>query len=416
MKNVDPAYAKRFRRLQSEMTRELKENILPYWIRHAPDPERGGFHGHLTHRNEVVPGAGRGAVLNARILWTFSAAWRRYGNREYADMAKRALDTLTERFLDRERGGVFWELDPDGRIRSARKQIYALAFTIYGLAEYHLASGDRGALEEARSMFRLIEQRALDRRRNGYIEAFGREWSPLEDMRLSEKDANESKTMNTHLHLLEAYTLLCRVWRDPEPLQALENLIRLFVDRFTDPESGHLHLFFDDAWNLRSTTVSYGHDIECSWLLTEAAEVHGSAGLKKQAGDAGLRIAGAALEGLGKDGGLAYEYHPGTGRLDTERHWWPQAEAVVGFFNAFQLSGDHRFLYRAEGSWDYIREHLVDRHYGEWFWSVSADGTPQTENEKAGFWKCPYHNGRACMEIDRRIGSILGDPEPETTP
>jgi len=395
-------------RLRNELEEELQENILPFWMEHMPDRQKGGFHGHLTHRNEVVGGASRGAIQNARILWTFSAAFRHYPKKEYLDTALRAFDYILLHFMDRESGGVFWELDEFGRVKDPRKQIYANAFVIYAMAEYYRATGNEEALGTARAIFREVENHARDRERNGYIEALGRRWEEIGDMRLSEKDDNERKTMNTHLHLLEAYTGLIRVWRDPEPTAALENLIGLFLDHFIDPGTKHLRLFFDDDWTSKSDLVSFGHDIECSWLLHESAGVLGNPSLEQQTGRLAVEMARINLNGLDGDGGLFYEYFPSVNRFDTDKHWWPQAEAMVGYFNAWQLSGEHLFLEQTLASWRFIREKLVDRTYGEWYWSVNQKGEPQTDKEKAGFWKCPYHNGRACLEIIGRTGAMTG--------
>jgi mannobiose 2-epimerase len=394
-------------RFREELVKELKENILPWWMRHAPDRELGGYHGYIDHQNQVLKGQGKGSVLNARILWTFSAAYRMYKKPEYLETARRAYAYMVSYFIDKKYGGVFWELEPDGKVKSSRKQIYAIAFAIYGLAEYHRASGEDQCLKIARGLFRDIEAHAFDRELNGYTEALTREWSELEDLRLSDKDYNESKTMNTHLHILEAYGNLYRVWKDPVLEKALENMLHLFLDKFIDRERMQLNLFFDDRWKLKSSLVSYGHDIECSWLLHEAALILRKEELLKETGQVALKMVKASEAGLADNGGLHYEYFPETMKMDRDKHWWPQAEAMVGYFNAWQLSGQEKFLDRSLGSWTYIKEHIIDREYGEWFWSVDKQGKPQTSKEKAGFWKCPYHNGRACMELVRRIDKII---------
>ncbi|MGW8315547.1 MAG: AGE family epimerase/isomerase [Bacteroidales bacterium] len=395
-------------RLRSELEEELRNNILPFWMEHLPDREKGGFHGHITHLNEVVVGASRGAIQNARILWTFSAAFRRYPEKAYLETALRAFDYILLHFLDRDFGGIFWELDAYGRVKGSRKQIYANAFVLYAMAEYYRATGSREALETAIALFEEVERHALDRERNGYIEALGRRWEEIGDMRLSAKDDNERKTMNTHLHILEAYTNLLRVWKDPGLEAALRNLIHLFLDHFIDPDTKHLRLFFDDDWNAKSDLVSFGHDIECSWLLHESAMVLGDSVLEQRTGEQGVEMARVNLQGLDGDGGLFYEYFPAENRYDTDKHWWPQAEAMVGYFNAWQRSGEPLFLEQTLASWQFIREKMVDRKYGEWYWSVNREGVPQLEKEKAGFWKCPYHNGRACLEITDRIDALLG--------
>ena len=390
-------------KLKKEAENELRENILAWWLKHSPDRILGGFHGHVNHENQVVEGAGKGAVLNARILWTFSAAYRMYGNPEYLEAARRAFEYIIRHFSDKKFGGIYWELEADGSRRSTRKQVYAIAFTIYGMSEYYMASGDEQALKTARVLFLDLETHAFDSLRNGYTDALTRDWKPILDLRLSEKDQNESKTMNTHLHILEAYANLYRVWKDPSLEDALENVLRLMLDRFVDRDSMHLKLFFDDNWKLKSSLVSYGHDIEASWLLHEAAVVLGRQALIEETGKLAVEMARESLRGLDTDGGLFYEFFPGENRVDTDKHWWPQAEAMVAYFNAYQLSDDESFLKRATDSWLFIRDKIVDREFGEWNWSVDKSGVPRREKEKAGFWKCPYHNGRACMEIIKRI-------------
>ena len=389
--------------LRKELEKELKDNILSWWMKYSPDNELGGFHGHIDHQNQVVKGAGKGAVLNARILWTYSAAYRMYKQPEYLETAKRAFAYIISYFTDKKYGGVYWELEPDGSVRSSRKQIYATAFTIYGLAEYHMACGDDQALKIAKGLFRDLEAKAFDLEFNGYTDALSRDWKALEDLRLSEKDQNESKTMNTHLHILEAYGNLFRIWKENALEKALGNLIRLFLERFVDRERNVLNLFFDDNWNLKSTLISYGHDIECSWLLHEAAEILGNQELIGECGELAVNMARASEAGLAGDGGLHYEFFPETLVLENDKHWWPQAEAMVGYFNAYELSGEQPFLERTLESWEFIKKYIIDKKLGEWYWSVDAKGLPQTGKEKAGFWKCPYHNGRACMELIRRI-------------
>jgi mannobiose 2-epimerase len=387
-----------------ELEEELLTNILPWWMKYTPDTLFGGFYGQVNRENQPLEGAGKGAIMHARILWTFSAAFRMYGDQDYLDTAKRAYGYILERFVDPEHGGVFREVDHRGWIRASRKQIYALAFSIYALAEYRMACGEEQALETARMLFSDIETHALDRVRNGYTEALTREWGALGDLRLSEKDQNESKTMNTHLHVLEAYTNLYRTWKDPQLERALENIIGIFLERFVDPETLHLNLFFDDNWTLRSSLVSFGHDIECAWLLHEAAEVLGKKEYMGRTGPLAVEMARRNFSGLDQDGGLFYELVPAENHLDSDKHWWPQAEAMVGYYNAFQLSGEGIFLVKTLESWEFIKNRIIDRQYGEWYWSVDREGIPHIAREKAGFWKCPYHNGRACMELIRRIG------------
>lgn len=391
---------------RKELEMELKGNILPFWMTHSPDREHGGFAGYISHTNCVDPKANKGIVMHARVLWTFSAAYRKYADKAFLQMATRAYDYIRDYFTDRKSGGVFWELDYRGKPVTTRKQVYAMAFTIYAMAEYWQACGETEALDAAVRLFLETEEHALDRQRNGYTEALSREWEAVADVRLSEKDANERKTMNTHLHVLEAYTHLFRVWKDPALKQALNNVINLFLEKFIDPVTWHLHLFFDDDWNLKSDLISFGHDIECSWLLDEAAAVLGEKELSERCGAIAVNMARENFGGLDDEHGLIYELFPGENRVDGDRHWWPQAEALVGYFNAFQLSGDEEFFHRSLGIWRFIKEKIIDHTYGEWLWGVKSNGLPDTGREKAGFWKCPYHNSRACLEVMKRIDEL----------
>lgn len=381
------------------MLNELKNGILSYWMRNTLDANNGGFIGRISGDEIRYSDAPKGAILNARILWTFSAAYRRIPNIDYLSVATRAKNYLLQHFWDETNGGVFWQLDSAGNPVDTKKQIYAQGFAIYGLSEYAHATGDKEALSKAVELYRLIEKYSFDTIRNGYFEAFTSEWGEIADMRLSEKDANEKKTMNTHLHILEPYTNLFRVWPSDALKESLRNLIELFLDRILDAESGHLHLFFDENWNNKGHVISYGHDIEASWLLYEAAVVLGDEALLQRVIAVVPKIVEAASEGLQADGSLLYELDETTGHVDADRHWWVQAETVVGFWYAYKLLGNEAYKTKAEDCWQYIQNHLIDKENGEWYWSLHADGGINRADDKAGFWKCPYHNGRMCLEL-----------------
>lgn len=379
-------------------------NILDWWMAHTPDHEHGGFIGRMDGRGQIDAQAEKGVILNTRILWTFSAAARMTPHPEYRRMADRAYEYLLRYFWDREEGGFFWTLDHKGLPQQSKKQVYAQAFAIYALSEYYLLTAKKEALDKANETFALLERFSRDREKGGYLEAYSREWVLLADLRLSDKDANEAKTMNTHLHVLEAYTNLLRAnAADKQVGQALSGLIELFLKKFIDPETARMHLFFDADWQLKSHEISFGHDIECSWLLVEAAEVLGDAALLAQSRAMAVRMADSVLRnGMDADGGILNEANP-DGLTDTDKHWWPQAEAVVGFLNAAHLTGEVQFQEAAAAVWQFIQQHLKDTTLGEWYWRVNRAGTPITTEDKVSQWKCPYHNGRACMEAIRRL-------------
>ena len=394
------------RKMASEMEDELTGNILPFWMTRMTDGTHGGFLPRMTGKGTPDAGAEKGAILNARILWAFSAAYRVTGRKEYLETATRAKREIIDRFYDKEYGGVYWSLTPEGLPSDTKKQIYALGFAIYGLSEYCRATDDAEALEYAVRLYNDIESHSLDKKRNGYLEAFSRDWSPIGDMRLSEKDVNECKTMNTHLHILEPYTALYRVWKDTGLEKSLKNLIHVFTDRIIDRETGHLRLFFNEDWESSHDIVSYGHDIEASWLLHEAAETLGDKNTLMMTAPVVETVADAAAMGYIMRGGMMYEFHGDTGAIDADRHWWVQAETVVGYFNLWQMTGRTEALEKASDCWNFIRRHIIDKDGGEWFWSLRADGTPDTDDDKAGFWKCPYHNSRMCLEIMERSRSL----------
>ncbi len=385
------------------LQRELLQ-ILDWWMAHTPDHEQGGFIGRMDGQGKIHPEAEKGIILNTRILWTFSAAARLMPHPEYRRMADRAFDYLVRHFWDREEGGFFWTVDRRGLPHETKKQVYAQAFGIYSLSEYYLLTQNAEALNKATETFALLERFSRDREKGGYLEAYSRDWFLLDDLRLSDKDANEAKTMNTHLHVLEAYTSLLRAQpADKQVRQALQELTRLFLTKFIDPETARMHLFFDVDWQVKSHEISFGHDIECSWLLAEAAEVLREPLLEKEANQMAVRMANAVLEnGLDSDGGIWNEAGP-NGLSDTDKHWWPQAEGVVGFLNAWQLSRDPRFYEAAEAVWQFIEQKMKDPEFGEWYWRVNNGGEPITTEDKVSQWKCPYHNGRACMEAMRRL-------------
>lgn len=396
------------RRIEAELT----GNILPFWAARTPDEENGGFYGALTNDLQVLNGAPRSAVLTARILWTFAAAYHLTGAARDLAIAQRAYDTLLAHFRDPQHGGVYWTVDRRGQPLDDRKHAYAQAFTIYGLAEYARATGDPAALAEAQALFRLLEAHTYDPVNGGYIEGCTREWGALADMRLSAVDVNSRKSMNTLLHIMEAYTNLLRAWPDAGLRAQLKGLIQVFFDHVIDPEAHRFRLFFDDRWRWAhlSTTVSYGHDIEGSWLLVEAAEALGDTGgvtphqeapppLLTRARAEAVAMADAVLRAaLNPDGSIRYE-SGGHDERAAQKHWWAHAEAVVGFYNAYQLSGEARFADAAAAVWEYIDARFVDREHGDWFKVLDPAGAPLPDQPKVGPWECPYHHSRMCFEM-----------------
>lgn len=386
---------------------QLYGHILPFWCGPALDREQGGWMGWLSNDLKPDRTQPKGLIVNARILWAFSAVHRVKPDALFRQMANRAFDYVMNRFWDAQYGGAFWRLDDTGRVLDDSKKIYGQAFYIYALAEYHQAFGAPAALSRAIQLFGLIEQRAHDPRWGGYWEVCRRDWSEADPAaRLSDKDMNEKKSMNNHLHVLEAYTNLRRVWKEPRLKQRLHELIQLFEQRILSRRTLHLQHFFNEQWEVRSDTYTFGHDIEATWLLCEAAETLNDAALLRRIQTVAVRMAEVALqEGVDAEGALRYEGRGGK-IVDAGRECWPQAEAVVGFLNACQLSGDEKFLTAARRVWDFIEQRLMDRVHGEWFWRITPEGQVDATLPKVSEWKGPYHGTRACLETLRRLQAI----------
>ncbi|MBK5192047.1 MAG: AGE family epimerase/isomerase [Flavobacteriaceae bacterium] len=385
--------------LQTELTSELN-NILNYWINFSVDKVNGGFIGERDHFNNEVSQASKGVVLNTRILWTFSAIGNYNKDKTLLPFAERAFDYLKKYFKDEKFKGIYWELDAYGIPINKRKQIYAQAFAIYALSEYYLFTKDENAKNWALSLFSLIEDHARDKDTNGYLEAFQEDWSPIKDMRLSEKDENAAITMNTHLHILEAYTSLLQICGNDKPKvkEALNNLVHLFFDKFLDKRKQHFQLFFDKNWTPSGNLISYGHDIEAIWLLIEAAKALKNENLIEKTREAAVSVAHVFInEAYVKNAGVLNEKDLDTGKVDTDRHWWPQAEAMVGLDYAFKISGEKKFRNAKFDIWEFIKKYIKDHENGEWFFRIDKNNIPYKNEDKLGMWKCPYHNSRACL-------------------
>jgi mannobiose 2-epimerase len=383
-----------------ELETELSE-LLKYWLTMTSDDGFGGFYGQIDEHNNVAPKAEKGLVLNARILWTFSAAFKFTNDPLHLEIADRAYHYLKNHFADKTNGGLYWSVTFDGEPLQTKKQLYGQAFAIYGLSEYYNIAQNPEALEWAISLFKVLETHGFDEKNNGYWEAFSINWQPISNVKLSEKDANEPKSMNTHLHILEAYANLLKVWKNDHLAGKLTQLIRLFLDKIIDQETGSQILFFDDEWNKKSDIISFGHDIETSWLLLEAAEIIGDKSLTEEVRKVSELLAKSTASYLTETGGLSYETEDS--HTITDRHWWVQAEAMVGFYNAFELTESPKYLDYSVAIWEYVKTHFKNNS-GEWYWGIVAEtGLPMPGQDKIGFWKCPYHNVRACLEVVNRI-------------
>lgn len=391
----------KLKQLKTALSEEL-DSILKYWSKHTLDHENGGFIGQIDYNDHIIANTEKGSVLNARILWTFSSSYKITKKEDHKKIAQRAFEFLSDYFYDPEFGGLFWSIHTDKTPKDTKNQIYALAFAIYGLAEYYAISKEDKALEIAINLYLKIQEHSYDPENKGYFEALTRDWQPIDDLRLSDKDANEKKTMNTHLHIVEAYANLFKVWKDKTLQNDIIELLQTIEKHFINTETGHLRLFFDENWIEKPDVISYGHDIEAAWLLLQCAEISEEKTLITNYTRHAIQMAEATQEGLDSDGGLWYEFDPEKNELVAEKHWWVQAEALIGFYNAYQLTNNEKYLDIVLKNWAFIKKYILDKQNGEWFWGVNRDYS-LIEKDKAGFWKCPYHNGRACLELINRI-------------
>ena len=396
------------KQFREEMVKEC-ENILSFWETNALDEVNGGFIGAIDLDMTKHPEADKGAVLNARILWTFSSAYRILKHEKYLKLANRAYDYVTKNFIDQKNNGVYWMLDCKGKPVNTRNQIYAIAFVIYGLVEYYKITKKQEALDFANKLYNSIQNHSFDPKLNGYFEAYSQDWKLLEDLRLSDKDKNEPKTMNTHLHILEAFAALYNVTKNEKLGKELKNLIvEVFLKKILDEKKGSFGLFYDVDWTHKSTQNSYGHDIEGSWLLWEAGEFLNDEEVTKLLKVDCLKLAEQCLrDGVDKEDGSMMNEGVDGKIEDSDKHWWVQAESVVGFFNAYQITKDEKFLKASVNTWEFIKKYIIDHKNGEWFWRVNKKHEVYKEEQKAGPWKCPYHNSRMCMQIIERIDSML---------
>lgn len=386
---------------KKEITQHLTTKILPFWM-NLKDEEQGGYYGYMDYDLQVDKKAVKGCILNSRILWFFSNACTCLKDETLLPYARHAYEFLMNACLDKEYGGVFWSVSWDGKMEDGTKHVYNQAFAVYALSSYYEASKDKEALETAWKLFSLIEERGRDA--GGYLEAFERDFkTPAGNEKLSENGVMAERTMNTLLHVFEAYTELYRVTNDERVRAPLKEMLDLFADKVYCPELHRQEVFFDKDWNSLIDLYSYGHDIETAWLIDRGCEVLGdpevTGRLRKITKDLAANVYRTAYH----NHSLWNECEKGV--ENKTRVWWVQAEAMVGFFNAWEKAPEHpEYLQAVKDIWTYIQEFVVDwREGSEWFWDLNDAGEPESRKPIVEPWKCPYHNGRMCFEMIRRI-------------
>lgn len=381
----------------TEIRRELTDRILPFW-RGLRDDEKGGYIGQVEFDLTKKPEAERGCILNSRILWFFSEAYLTLKDPALLDEAGHAYQMLLS-MLDTENGGMYWSMNADKTVADSTKHTYNQGFAIYALSAYYRASGKEEALDLAMELFRLVEEKCFDG--EGYLEAFTADWKPAENDKLSENGVEAGRTMNTLLHILEGYTGLYEAGKNPEVRERLIWIMNTWAEKLYNPERRRQEVFFDLSYHTLIDLYSFGHDIETSWLADRTLGVLGDRALTEKIRPMLLAMADHTLQAAYTEGN-GFSNESENGKVDTTRVWWVQAEALLGFLNAYEHTGEPRYLDAVRSQWEYIKEKMIDPREGsEWFWSVKEDGTP-IEKPIVEPWKCPYHNGRMCMEVIRR--------------
>lgn len=382
-----------------EIRNHLTDCIIPFWKK-LRDDENGGYYGYMDYDLQVDKKAVKGCILNSRITWFFANAYLTLHDESLLQEAKHGYEFMQKYCVDKEKGGVFWSVAYDGTPEDTTKHTYNQAFSIYALSSYYDASKDREALETAKELFRIIEERCMDE--IGYKEAFDREFKEIENDKLSENGVIAEKTMNTLLHVFEAYTELYRVSGDTDVKKRLEWILDTIADKIYNPKLHRQEVFFDREMNSILDLHSYGHDIETAWLIRRGTDVLGEKAYEDKMLPIVLDLTGQVYKVAFDGHSFANECEKGV--VDQNRIWWVQAEAVVGFLNAYALAPEHtEYREAAKAEWEFIRDHVIDKRDGsEWFWDVNREGKAVSGKPIVEPWKCPYHNGRMCLEVIRR--------------
>lgn len=385
-----------------EFQKHLNENLIPFWNR-LKDETYGGFYGFVDENQQIDRKSVKGVILMSRILWFYSRAYMLCGDDELLKMADHVYAFLAEHCYDKQYGGMYWSVNYDGTPADTTKHAYNQAFAVYALSIYYQAGGNRDALSLAYTLYHLIEEKCRDR--DGYLEAFHRDFSPASNEKLSENGVMAGRTMNTLLHVLEAYTELYRADGLEEVGDILRWIFQLFQERVFNEDKQILDVFFDKDYKSLIDLESYGHDIEASWLIDRGCQVLGDKSWQDKMAPITHALAHTTYQNAYDKELHALYNEREADQIDRQKIWWVQAEAVVGFYNAYQKEpGRTEYRQAAEGIWHFIREHMVDAKSGEWYESIRADGTRDIGQALVHPWKCPYHNGRMCMEMIERLG------------
>ena len=382
----------------------LENDLIPFWNR-MKDEINGGFYGYADAEGNPDMKSVKGVILNSRILWFYASAYQLLRKPELLEMADHAYRFLVDHCFDSQYGGVYWSVHCDGTVCDDTKHTYNQAFAIYALSAYYQSSGRKEALNLAYVLYRVIEEKCRDR--NGYLEAFKRDFTPSSNEKLSENGVLAERTMNTLLHVLEAYSELYHVDPFYEVGDSIRSILRLFEKKIYDSEKQICDVFFDADYRSLIDLESFGHDIETSWLIDRGCSVLEDKAYQKEMQAMINGLAESAYRNAFDKRQNALNNEREGDRIDSQKIWWVQAESVVGFYNVYQKNPQKtEYLHTAEKIWEFIQNHVIDSRSGEWIESIPADNLPDSGQALVHPWKCPYHNGRMCMEMIQRLSQV----------
>ena len=385
----------------NEIKNELVNHMIPFW-NSMRDDECGGYYGFLSENIELNKDYPKGCILNSRILWFYSNAYALLKDEKLKDNARHAYEFLRDHFLDEKEGGVYWSVDREGNPVDDSKHTYCQAFAIYGLASYYaITDDDEDVLYLAYELFDVIESKMRDE--GGYLEAFNKDFTPASNEKLSENGVMATRTMNTLLHVLEAYTELYRVDQALNVKDRIEEMLGIFTKHMVNYDLGRQEVFFDHDYNTLIDLYSYGHDIETSWLLDRTLDVLNEKEYTDKVRPI-LHTIGENIFDRAFDGNALYN-EAENGKIDHRRIWWVQCESIIGFTNMYQATNDEKYLDAAKSIWKFTKEYIIDkREGGEWHSELTGENVVITTKPIVDEWKCPYHNGRMCIEMIKRLG------------
>lgn len=385
--------------MKNEIKNHLQKQLIPFW-KSLRDEQYGGYYGYMGMDGQIDKKAVKGCILNSRITWFFSQAYLLLKDETILEEARHGFEFLKKYCYDEKFEGVYWSLTYDGEPEDDTKHTYNQAFAIYALSSYYEATKDEESIQIAEKLYEVIEQKCKDEA--GYLEAFTRDFKPESNEKLSENGVMASRTMNTLLHIFEAYTEFYKVTKREDVANKLKWILDIMADKIYNPDLQRQEVFFDLNYHSLIDLHSYGHDIETAWLIDRGLEV-----LEDEEYEEKIR---PIIKNLTKKiydiafDGYSVSNECEKGVVDTDRVWWVQAESIVGFLNGWQKEGKKDYYEAAEQIWEYIKTNIIQENLGgEWCWLINKDGRVYEEKPLVDPWKCPYHNGRMCIEVIRRL-------------